>query len=961
MKKKSYILFTMLMCIILAFPSTITLQKNNIIQASTVTASTNISVPAIVIASSLKVRSKANKTGTQLMISGKYVSLNNNTKVTILKEVITDGEKWYYISSKWSGTTIKGYVLSDFVKLTVSSKVPALVNSSAKVKICTGAGDTKSYLKVGSTTVALKTTTLSIVGEVTTGGEKWFKVSFKFSGETRTGYIKAIDTKFKSSTSVKTEEPTSTTSNYVTTASNYSVSAIVNATNLNVRTKASRTGSQLKVSNKNVALKNKAKVTILKEVIVSKDKWYYISFNYSGTIKKGYVLSDYIKISSTKISAAVNSKKSVSIRTGASDKKSYLKVNGKTVTLKTGTSLSLISEYTTGTVKWFKVTFEFSGKTRTGYIKAMDIIFNTKEEVKEPTDDTNTDKPDENPDTDEKPADTETVKKGVVTGDKLRVRTGTGTNYAPVYDTNNNLIYLYLGHEVTIKSQDALGSTTWYQVTFEYGNTTYNGYVSGDYVKIVDESDTPEEPNTPETPNTPEIPDTTNPEIPNSGGNTDTGNMPILSDSEFEASLTSQGFPESYKASLRELHKQYPYWQFEAYQTGLDWSNVITNQNKIGKNLITNTKNIAWKSLDTGAYNWKTDKFIPYDGSTWVTASKEAIEYYMDPRNFLTASGIFQFELLCYQNTYQTKAGVESILLNTALYNKSYTYIDDGMNKEITTTYGDTFIKAAEVSNVSPYHLATRVKQEVVTGRTTLSSSVNGNVSGYEGYYNFFNIGATHSTVAGGAVANGLNYAKNGSSSATTNTLYMIPWDSPYKAIVGGSNFIGSSYINRGQDTVYLQKFNVTPVSTHSHQYMANVEAAKAEASKTYAGYSAMTSVPIVFRIPVYNNMPDIACPQPATALNPNNWLKSLSVNGYLLTPTFKIEDLEGTGYSLIVPGNIEGVNISAAAVSTKAQVSGTGYIPLMVGNNQVIITVTAENQATRDYTINIVRDINLQ
>ena len=43
-----------------------------------------------------------------------------------------------------------------------------------------------------------------------------------------------------------------------------------------------------------------------------------------------------------------------------------------------------------------------------------------------------------------------------------------------------------------------------------------------------------------------------------------------------------------------------------------------------GKNLIPNSKGIEWKSLENGAYNWKTDSFIVFDGSTWVTASKEA-------------------------------------------------------------------------------------------------------------------------------------------------------------------------------------------------------------------------------------------------------------------------------------------------------------------------------------------------
>ena len=90
--------------------------------------------------------------------------------------------------------------------------------------------------------------------------------------------------------------------------------------------------------------------------------------------------------------------------------------------------------------------------------------------------------------------------------------------------------------------------------------------------------------------------------------------------------LTTQGFPESYKPYLRTLHSQHPYWQFEAYHTGLDWNTAVSKESTVGKNLIPNSKNIAWKSMESGAYKWATDSFVVFDGSTWVTASKEVID-----------------------------------------------------------------------------------------------------------------------------------------------------------------------------------------------------------------------------------------------------------------------------------------------------------------------------------------------
>jgi beta-N-acetylglucosaminidase len=426
---------------------------------------------------------------------------------------------------------------------------------------------------------------------------------------------------------------------------------------------------------------------------------------------------------------------------------------------------------------------------------------------------------------------------------------------------------------------------------------------------------------------------------------------------DFETRLIMEGFPESYKDALRRLHALHPNWIFQASHTGLDWNTVIEAESIPGKNTIPNSKSVEWLSFDKGAYDWKTDKFVVYDGTYWVTASRAAIEYYMDPRNFLEEDTVFQFELLRYQSQYQDVQGVENILKGTALHNASYSFIDEYGNLQ-TYTYAETFIKAAEYSGVSPYHLASRVKQEVVTGPTTLSNSVSGTYKGYEGYYNFYNIGANDSP-GGGAIANGLTFAKNGTKNANTNALYLIPWTNPYRSIVGGAYFLGSTYINRGQDTVYLQKFNVTPISTYFHQYMTNVEAPWAESRKIATAYCDMMESPIVFSIPVYLNMPESPAPRPTTQFNPNNRLKSLKVydlndNEFALTPTFSQTEYN---YYLIVGNEVEAVQIKAATVSKKASIFGGGYIPLSVGNNEIFIPVVAENGDIANYVINIVRE----
>lgn len=104
----------------------------------------------------------------------------------------------------------------------------------------------------------------------------------------------------------------------------------------------------------------------------------------------------------------------------------------------------------------------------------------------------------------------------------------------------------------------------------------------------------------------------------------------------------------------------------------------------------------------------------------------------------------------------------------------------------------------------------------------------------------------------------------------------------------GGSSYYGENFVSQGQDTFYLKKFNVQGSNLYKHQYMTNVEGAAGEGAKLSRAYTdAMKKEPLVFKIPVFNNMPEAACPKPETTGSPNNKLASLEVEGYSLTPTF--------------------------------------------------------------------------
>ena len=148
-------------------------------------------------------------------------------------------------------------------------------------------------------------------------------------------------------------------------------------------------------------------------------------------------------------------------------------------------------------------------------------------------------------------------------------------------------------------------------------------------------------------------------------------------------------------------------------------------------------------------------------------------------------------------------------------------------------------------------------------------------------------------------------------------------------------------------------------MTTYKHQYMANIQAPVAEAAKMYNAYSDL-NLPIVFSIPVYNNMPEQPAMMPTTQYNPNNWLKTLSITDaageeLFLTPTFNID--KNSDYSLIVDSDVDIVNVLATTVSSKARIlSGTGVCQLMPGMNEIVISVLAENGDIREYKITIIR-----
>lgn len=174
------------------------------------------------------------------------------------------------------------------------------------------------------------------------------------------------------------------------------------------------------------------------------------------------------------------------------------------------------------------------------------------------------------------------------------------------------------------------------------------------------------------------------------------------------------------------------------------------------------------------------------------------------------------------------------------------------------------------------------------------------------------------------------------------------------KAIRGGAKWIGKNYINVGQNTIYFKKWDVVGNDGYfSHQYQTNIQAPMIEGNSVYKSYndSNILNSSFVFYIPVYKNMPaETSLPNTG---NPNNYLKSLSINGE------NISSFDGgvTNYNYYVKSNIDSITIAASLVNNSAKVSGTGYVSLTSDNTKVEIKVTAQNGDERVYTINVIRE----
>lgn len=390
---------------------------------------------------------------------------------------------------------------------------------------------------------------------------------------------------------------------------------------------------------------------------------------------------------------------------------------------------------------------------------------------------------------------------GTVATTALNIRSGPGTSY-------RSMGLLSINKEINIlDTVTGNDGKTWYYM--EYNGI--NGYVAAEFIVISSHEE-------------------------------------YETDAKFEAYLDAQGFPESYKPYLRTLHAKYPNWNFRAARTGLSWNDVLEREGKLGKSLVSSSAPSSWKSQAAGAYDPQTGKYTSFDSGGWAAASEKIIAYYLDPRNFINQIGIFQFLTHTYDAETQTSAGLAAVV--------SGTFLDAAFPETGFATYADALMEAGRTATVNPYVLASMILVEQGTSGT--GKCISGTVSGYEGYYNYYNIGA-YKTASMSAVTRGLWYASRSGS-------YQRPWDGHFASLLGGALFYSENYVKQNKNTLYFKKWNVMNglEDVGEGQYMTNVQGAESEAAALRKGYLSLLDSPMIFEIPIYSGMPDAACRKPS-------------------------------------------------------------------------------------------------
>ncbi|MFT5871857.1 MAG: beta-N-acetylglucosaminidase [Clostridium sp.] len=212
----------------------------------------------------------------------------------------------------------------------------------------------------------------------------------------------------------------------------------------------------------------------------------------------------------------------------------------------------------------------------------------------------------------------------------------------------------------------------------------------------------------------------------------------------------------------------------------------------------------------------------------WLSADRNQIRFYVDPLNFTSGQGKYQFLKLNY-----TK-GISVNEINTVLQGK-------GKLEKMGQVFSDSCIK----NDISPAYLISHAFLETGNGTSTLATGyivtkVNGENVKPGVTFNLFGIGASAVDEA--------ESIRLGSECA-----YTKGWFSVQQAIAGGADYISEKYINNAtykQNTLYKMRWN--PNTTGTHQYATDIGWASKQTKNIKGIMDQFINTNLYFDVPKY-------------------------------------------------------------------------------------------------------------
>lgn len=144
-------------------------------------------------------------------------------------------------------------------------------------------------------------------------------------------------------------------------------------------------------------------------------------------------------------------------------------------------------------------------------------------------------------------------------------------------------------------------------------------------------------------------------------------------------------------------------------------------------------------------------------------------------------------------------------------------------------------------------------------------------------------------------------------------------------------------------NSVKVKTYSYTLKPTSSGTITCNLQGARV----THLGSSSWESL-AANKLTITVNDPPVVVAKPKSS---NNYLSSITIDGYELDSKFEKETLE---YSVTVKEGTEKIKINAQLADSSAKVNGTGEVSVSEGLNTFSLEVTAENGSKRTYVVKV-------